>query len=76
MVGDERLRAAHLGALEVEGPGDPGVGVDVGVAVGDVDGGVGLVVGPVEEGGEDREGGAGGEGLVVCEGIVACLGGG
>jgi len=77
VVGDERLRAAHLVALEVEGPGDPGGGVDVGVAVGDVDGGVGLVVGPVEEGGEDREGGAGGEDLVVCEGVVgACLGGG
>lgn len=77
MVGDEGLGAEHLGIVDVEGPGDPGGGVDVGVAVGDVDGGVGGVVGPVEEGGEVGEGVAGGEDLVACEGVVvACLGGG
>lgn len=78
VVGDEGLGAEHLGTVEVEGPGDPGGGVDAGVAVGDVDGGVGGVVGPVEEGGEVGEGVAGGEDLVACEGVAvgACLGGG
>lgn len=77
MIGHEALGAAHLGFFEVECPGDPCGGVDVGVAIGDFDGGVGLVVGPVEVGGEVGEGGAGCEELVVCEGVVvACLGGG
>ena len=75
LVGHQGLGPLHAGARRVDGPRDPAPRLWRGGDEGDGEGGVGTVVGPVEEGVEVREVDAVGVDLVAVGGVGELLGG-